>query len=160
MAAQQVHCALKVGTNHGSFQSPLAGYLPIESREAKFELCLPEAPRAVVLLFSGIGDQSRMFRRIMLARSLLQKRIGVLLITPPCYGERKPKDQWLHFLSSVESLLMQSMALNAETLVLLEWLRLFLPTTVLLGVCGLSWGGTMAACAGALWDGPIAITSE
>jgi len=55
-------------------------------------------------------------------------------------------------------LLMQSMALQTESLALLGWLRARLPGA-LLGVSGLSWGGTMAACAGAFFDGPIAITT-
>ena len=63
VAGQSVRCALKTGTNIGSFRSPLAHFLPPESQEAKFEACLPAAPRAVVVLFSSIGDQSRSFRR-------------------------------------------------------------------------------------------------
>ena len=50
------------------------------------------------------------------------------------------------------------LGLQAEALALLHWLRLSLPN-VLLGVSGLSWGGTMAACVGAVFDGPIAITT-
>jgi hypothetical protein len=143
----------------GSFRSPLAEFLPPESREAQFELLLPEGgqPKAVVVQFGGIGDQTLMFRRIMLARRLLDANIATVLIVAPLYGSRRPAGQRLHYIETVELLLMQTVSLQSEALVILSWLRQVAFPSALLGVSGLSWGGTNAACCGAMWDGPIAI---
>jgi hypothetical protein len=53
-------------------------------------------------------------------------------------------------------MLVQSAALQVESLALLAWARRTFPSA-LLGCSGISWGGSMAACVGLLFDGPIAI---
>ena len=146
---------------NGSFQSPLASFLPAESQMASFRVILPsdcESPKAMVVLFPGIGDQTFVYRRVMLAQALLNAHIGVVLMVPPLYASRRPAGQTLHYAKTVELLLMQTTALQSEALVVLSWLQRTWPTA-LLGTAGLSWGGTNAACCGAMWDGPIAITA-
>ena len=145
----------------GSFISPLAHYLPPESATARFRVLLPPGsnPKGVVILFPGIGDQSFIYRRVMLSRHLLAQNVAVVLIVPPMYQERRPQGQTLHFVTTVELLLLQTVALVAEALLVLSWLRSTAFPQALLGVAGLSWGGTCAACCGAMWDGPIAISS-
>ena len=146
----------------GTFRSPLADFLPQCAQRCSFELLMPRGirrPHAIVVLFSGIGDQTLVYRRVMLASALLEVGIGVVCIMPPLYGERRPAEQPLHYVETVELLLLQTVALQSEALRVLSWLRHEAYPDALLGVGGLSWGGTCAACVGAIWDGPIAIVS-
>ena len=153
--------SIKLEGNEGSFPSPLAKYLPAVSTTARFRLLLPAGgkPKGVVILFPGIGDQTFIFRRVMLSKYLLRSNIAVVLIVAPMYQNRRPPDQLLHFVATVELLLLQTVALVAEALLILSWLKHDAYPSALLGVAGLSWGGTCAACCGAMWDGPIAISS-
>lgn len=87
-------------TMSGSFSSPVAAFLPAESRDVPFTLLLPRGgpPRAVVLLLPGTADQTFLYRRLMFAPPLLNAGIACLIAQAPFYGERRPAGQVLHYL--------------------------------------------------------------
>ena len=153
---------LPAGAGDGSFPSPWAEYLPAESADVPFRLLLPAngaAPRAIVIVCPGTGDQTFAYREYMFAQPLLDAAgVGVLLLMPPHVGSRKPAAQSLHYVNTVEQYLIQSGASQIECLTALAWAQRAFPEA-LLGIAGLSWGGAMAACVGALWEGPVAITA-
>jgi dienelactone hydrolase len=144
----------------GTFRSPMANFLPVESAEVSFRMVLPPSslgpPHAFVVLLPGTGDQGFAYRQFMLAQPLLSAGIACVMATVPLYGTRRPPTQRLHFVPTVEQFMIQSAAVQMESLALLSWLRREHPSA-LLGVSGISWGGAMSAAVGLLWDGPIAI---
>jgi hypothetical protein len=145
-------------TVSGVFPSPFAAFLPAESHQVSFIVVMPPVapPKAIVLLLPGTADQSYLWRRIMFAQPLAQADVASILITAPLYSERRPAGQLLHFVDTVERFILQSCALQAESLVLLEWAQRTFPG-VSLACSGISWGASVAATVGMLWEGPIAI---
>lgn len=134
----------------GRFESPMASFLPAEARDCVFEMLVPQGPvRAVVVHFPGTGDQSYAFRRHALAAPLFSAGVASLLPMPAFYGSRRPQSQRLHYISTVADFCLQSGALIAEGLWLLDWAERQFPGA-LLCVTGLSWGGAMASCVGSV----------
>lgn len=135
----------------GEFPSPLASYLPEESKLCDFELLMPKdrQPWACVVQFPGTADQSYLFRKVMLGLPLLREGVASVLITPPFYGARRPKHQTLHYISTVAEFSHQSAGLLLEAMQILDWLREKFPHACL-GSTGISWGGAMASCLGFL----------
>mmetsp|Transcript_43725 Transcript_43725/g.81577 ORF Transcript_43725/g.81577 Transcript_43725/m.81577 type:complete len:383 (+) Transcript_43725:42-1190(+) len=135
----------------GTFPSPLASYLPEESKLCEFELLQPKnrQPWACVIQFPGTADQSYLFRKLTVASPLLQQGVASVLITPAFYGNRRPKQQILHYIDKVSDFCLQSEAVLLEALQVLDWLKMKFPNACL-GCTGISWGGAMASCMGFL----------
>ena len=113
----------------GHFPSPLASILPEESKLCELELLVPKdrQPWACVVQFPGTADQSYFFRKMMLAAPLLREGVASVLITPPFYGSRRPKQQILHYIDKVTDFCHQSESLLLEALQVLDWLRMKFP---------------------------------
>jgi len=145
---------------HATFESPLAHWLPEESKLAYFQLLLPKCQHSnnipVCILLSGTGEQSFWQRRELIARPLLKKRIGSLILMNPYYGLRKPAQQNGSRLLHVTDLLAMGGALITETNALMDWLhseRGLGP----FGLSGFSMGGLMACLSGTIARRPVAL---
>ena len=135
----------------GRFPSPLACFLPEESKLCEFELLVPKdrQPWACIVQFPGTADQSYLFRKMMLAAPLLREGVASVLMTPAYYGVRRPRNQTLHYIDKVSDFCHQSESLLLEACQVLDWLQMKFPQAQL-GCTGISWGGAMASCMGFL----------
>ena len=80
----------------GSFTSPAADWLPLESKIAQIEMirpakCNPATP--VFVHFAATGDETFLPRRMLLANALAEQGIASVLLMNPLYGVRRPKTQ-------------------------------------------------------------------
>eukprot|EP00928_Gymnodinium_smaydae_P096578 TRINITY_DN8562_c0_g3_i1.p1 TRINITY_DN8562_c0_g3~~TRINITY_DN8562_c0_g3_i1.p1 ORF type:complete len:366 (-),score=35.69 TRINITY_DN8562_c0_g3_i1:64-1161(-) len=133
----------------GHFETPFANMLPEECSKCTFELITPRSQHtwACMVHFPGTGDQSYAYRRHSLAVPLAKEGVASILVTAPFYGDRRPRAQWMHYVSTVERFAKQSGSLIMEGLTLLDWARSRFPAATL-GVTGLSWGGSMTIAVG------------
>jgi hypothetical protein len=134
----------------GWFTSPTPRLpLPPEARAAYFQMLLPPQPfsvprPAMCVHLAGTGDATFLGRRL-LARPLLEKNIGAVILQNPFYGARRPHWQSGTRLRSMTDQLMMNLATVEETRALLKWLRGEGFERV--GVTGYSMGGFMAGFA-------------
>jgi len=142
----------------GRFPSPAAvGPLPAASAEARFQLLLPSkaGPRPPVCLFlASSGDHGFGLRRF-LARPLLSRGVGALLLENPYYGSRRPPGQHGEALRTVADLLLMFRATAVEAVALLGWLLARGHPKV--GVSGYSMGGSLAAYTACFFPLPLAV---
>ena len=143
----------RVLVQEGHFPSPAAvGPLPAECAEARFQLLLPatdSGPLAPVCVFlAASGDHGYGLRRF-LARPLLSKGVGALLLENPYYGSRRPSGQQGEALRTVADLLLMFRATAVEAVAVMGWLLARGHPKV--GVCGYSMGGSMAAYSASLF---------
>ena len=145
----------------GSFVSPQHSNLPNESKLCKFKMvvpagcprpwhsgttCMAASPSGVVVLLPATGEQGSA-GRLSMARELANKNgLCCVIITAPFYGSRKPANQALHYIRSLEKYLIQSAAIIEEATMLLAWCAERWPG-VPLCLSGFSWGGAMASVA-------------
>ncbi|KAK9890149.1 hypothetical protein WA026_008955 [Henosepilachna vigintioctopunctata] len=148
----------------GSFTSPLALYMPSvitsDLKTAYFQLVLPlkwpvEGYKPVCIHLAGTGDHFFWRRRNIMAKPLLQKGIGSIILENPYYGLRKPEDQVRSSLRYVADIFVMGGCLVLECIALLNWCVQsgFGP----LGVTGISMGGHMASLAASNWPAPIVL---
>ncbi|XP_044766343.1 protein ABHD18 [Coccinella septempunctata] len=148
----------------GSFVSPLHLYMPSlitpEIRTAYFQMILPAKWtlsnfKPVCIHLAGTGDHFFWRRRNIMAKPLLQKGIGAIILENPYYGLRKPTEQTKSSLRYVSDIFIMGGCLVLECITLLNWcVQLGLGP---LGVTGISMGGHMASLAASNWPAPIVL---
>jgi len=160
-----------------SFETPVAKEfpeeLPHQSRNAYFQVVLPSSfassplndagfPNAaenypMVLQLPSTGDHYFLWRRIAMAKPLIQKHgIGSVILQIPYYGKRNPT--YLNGITRVKDLYIMGWGTIEEGRFLLHWLR-EKGMKGQLGVTGISLGAVMATMVGSVVDFPIAITT-
>lgn len=142
----------------GTFEAPLAGELPDESRTAHVELLLPPGKRAtevpIVVLLAATSEEG-FGRRRLFALPLLQKGFAVLSLENPFYGRRRPAGQIGPFVRTFADQFAMNFATVMEGRTLLAWLRREGWTKI--AVSGFSQGAMMAAFAAVTSDFPVAV---
>mmetsp|Transcript_30958 Transcript_30958/g.51289 ORF Transcript_30958/g.51289 Transcript_30958/m.51289 type:complete len:439 (+) Transcript_30958:304-1620(+) len=158
--------------DEGSFESPLATFLPPESRMVRF-LFVRAVPggkhmrtRGIYVHTAATGTCTYTERERGLAYPLLEHGIASILLIPPYNGKRSPTGQEKHYIDNVADYMLQSLAIVLEATALLRTLacssvrvrpsELYEAGMLPLGVTGLSWGGAMAACAALISRLPVA----
>lgn len=136
-----------------SFESPAPTPMPAECRTARVQIWTPaDDPRsAMCILLAATGDEGFLWRE-SLARRLLEKGIGSVILENPFYGSRRPRGQLGPVLRTVLDQFSMSTSMVDEARALLGWIR---DSGRLAGVSGFSQGGFMAAFAAALVDFPV-----
>ncbi|CAE7524228.1 Abhd18 [Symbiodinium natans] len=144
-----------------TFRSPQAGRLPEEAQDAHFLFVSPqeegkakirpweatrdpsdvERPSAIVVLLPATGEETA-DARAALAQELAKTSMCSLILTAPLYGDRKPKNQQMHYIRSVGMYLEQSTAIVEEAALAVRWCVHAWPG-VPICVSGYSWGGAM-----------------
>jgi pimeloyl-ACP methyl ester carboxylesterase len=140
----------------GYFETPSAFPMPPQARTAWFEMLLPPHSREVrppvVVHLAATGDQGYRHRR-RLAKKLVYRGIGSVILENPYYGKRTPRGQVGVAVRTVADQLMMNYATVLEAHALMNWLtERGHPAT---GVTGYSMGGFMSAYAAALYRAPI-----
>jgi len=142
----------------GELTSPLAEFLPRESRQTKFQVVLPEGqPRAVVVLAQGTADETFIYRRKTVAEPLARHGVACILPMAAYYGPRRPNGQRLWYLRTFCELVNQVYASSSEALVLLDWAHKQFPQA-LLGMSGMSMGAGVAYTVGAIARYDLAVS--
>jgi len=142
----------------GEFISPLAEFLPAESRTVRFQVVLPEGqPRAVMVMAQGTADETFMYRRKTVAEPLSRRGVACILPMAPYYGHRRAHGQRLWFLRTFGELVTQVYGSCSEALVLLDWAHKQFPQA-LLGMSGLSMGAGIAYTVGAVARYDLAVS--
>ena len=138
-----------------TFSSPAPTPMPDECRTARVAIWTPtRAPTgATCILLASTGDEGFRWRE-GLARRLLTKGIGSVILENPFYGSRRPRGQLGPILRTVVDQFAMSTAMVDEARALLGWIR---DAGHLPGVTGYSQGGFMAAFAAAFVDFPVAV---
>lgn len=120
-------------TTNGQFLSPLAEFLPKESKMAQFLLVEPSTPknsatvekddRVFVIMLPATGEMGK-GTRLSLARTLA-KEYGwsSVILTAAYYGKRKPSGQTLFFLETVRDLFFQAPAIFQEGAMLVSYFQ-------------------------------------
>jgi dienelactone hydrolase len=145
----------------GWFQSPTPELpLPPASRAAYVEMLLPSEPfseprPAMAVHLAGTGDATFAGRR-QIAKPLLDRGIGAVILENPYYGYRKPPEQFGTILRKVEDQIMMNLATVEEARAILDWLRR--EGFELLGTTGYSMGGFMSSFTAASMPYPVAAT--
>jgi dienelactone hydrolase len=145
----------------GWFQSPTPELpLPPATRSAYVEMLLPSEPfsdprPAMAVHLAGTGDATFAGRR-QIAKPLLDRGIGAVILENPFYGGRKPPEQTATILRKVEHQIMMNLATVQEARAILDWLRR--EGFELLGTTGYSMGGFMSSFAAASMPYPVAAT--
>lgn len=148
---------------NGKFRSPFAVHLPglvrPEVEDAYFQLVLPLKwvgdYKPICIHLAGTGDHFFWRRRNIMAKPLLKRGIGSIILENPYYGVRKPKDQIRSSVHYVSDIFVMGGCLILECLVLLNWCQQhgYGP----LGVSGISMGGHMASLAASNWPKPLVL---
>lgn len=141
----------------GYFPTPVGLPMPPEVRTAWFLMMLPPHdpanPPPVCIHLAATSDQGYGHRK-RLARILLRKGIGSVILENPYYGKRSPKSQFGVALHHLSDQLLMNLATIEEARGLATWLtRRGHPA---IGVTGYSMGGFMSAFTAALYPDPIA----
>ncbi len=138
----------------GTFKSPAASMLPLQTRRASVEFHEPlrDATGQVCLLLAATGEEGYPLRR-RLVGDLLSEGIGAVLLENPFYGSRRPQGQRFSLLRTVRDQFAMNTATVDEARALLRWIRDegFVP-----GASGYSQGGMMTSFGAALCDFPVA----
>ena len=129
-----------------TFLSPLRLELPPNVKLGHIRLILPPVQklRGLVLLTAATGEETYVGRERRFAKPLSKHGIGVLLLTVPFYGTRRPRGQVACYIRTVSEYMLQSLTTLLEGVSLLRWCRETFKSTPLL-VSGLSWGGGTSA---------------
>lgn len=152
-----------VRATHGEFLSPLAAFLPPESRTAHVLVVEPPAGkpvRGVVVHLAATGDEGFSMRRRLVADPLARRGYASVLLIIPMYGRRRPDGQHRYYARTVADMLAASAGCMVEGARLVAWARRHWPG-VPVGLTGVSYGGAMASGA-ALLDlepAPLALCS-
>ena len=139
----------------GTFASPIADRLPIQSRAASVELWSPPTgDRAVVVILPAWNEEG-FDRRRLLARPLVDLGVSSLLLEAPFYGGRRP-DAWssasVQPIRTVADFMLLGYSIVVEATALLREMR----SIGTPGVTGYSMGGSLAALTAALSPFPVA----
>eukprot|EP00977_Amphora_coffeiformis_P007026 scaffold1522_cov166-Amphora_coffeaeformis.AAC.4 len=161
-----------VMVTEGRFKSPVAEYLPTNSKTAIIHYITPRRRRlsndadVVVIMLPATGEMGKS-TRLALARTLA-KEYGwsSVILTAAYYGKRRPSGQHMFFLDTVQDLLFQSQAIIEEAALLAQYFMTRTTTTTTTTttatavvddgttsnttkVCftGFSYGAAMASCA-------------
>mmetsp|Transcript_19496 Transcript_19496/g.46216 ORF Transcript_19496/g.46216 Transcript_19496/m.46216 type:complete len:290 (+) Transcript_19496:259-1128(+) len=140
--------------------------LPKESMYSKFLLVEPlkkdkEAsktnngkPKVYVLMLPATGEMGASVRLNMAKTLAIEHGYSSVILTAPYYGERKPKNQTLFFLSSVRDILIQAQGIIEESAAVAVFLLKQSPNNTVL-FTGFSFGAAMSsiACSFALKAG-------
>lgn len=134
-----------------SFESPVAAYLPRESKEGKllFVWRTGDAPPDKIAIHLPVtGDQYYWYRK-QIALELLKHDVASVILMFPYYAARKPEGQHAHVLPSVSAFITQVCAGVMESVALASWAAAEYPgsRTVFTGV---SMGGSVANVAAIL----------
>ena len=145
-----------VTIQEGRFRSPFAQELPPEAAFAQFYLVKPkkdptivegkaESDKDVYIIMLPATGEKDILLRLLIAKQLAN-RYGwsSLLVTAPYYGDRKPKDQSLFFVNTVEDTFTQAWSIIQETTALTKYLLAKSPNS-LVCLTGFSFGAAMAA---------------
>ena len=137
---------LLVTTAH--FPSPLARFLPEESKNCRFYHVQPlevnKRKPIVLILLPGTGETGKR-ERLRMARQLADERgISSVIVTAPLYAARKPQRQRAFFVRTVEEIMFQGTAIMTEASALACY---FLELSPNHKIClsGFSWGAAMSA---------------
>jgi Alpha/beta hydrolase domain containing 18 len=121
----------KVSVREGQFESPLANFLPKESRNCRFYLVSPSADgrrssrsRSIssrsnsssvyIIMLPATGEMGK-GERLDMARQLARDHgWNSIIVTAPFYGTRRPPSQYLFFQDTLGDHLMQSQAIVRE----------------------------------------------
>lgn len=138
-----------------SFVSPAPTPMPDECRTARVQIWAPtsRAAGAMCVLLATTGEEG-FWSRQPLARRLLAKGIGSIILENPFYGSRRPQGQRGPVLRTVVDQFAMNTAMVDEARALLGWIR---ERGHIAGVTGYSQGGFMAAFAAALVDFPVVV---
>lgn len=136
-----------------SFASPAVTPMPDECRTARVQIWTPtnDCASPMCILLAATADEGFRWRET-LARRLLRKGIGSIILENPFYGSRRPRGQLGPVLRTVLDQFSMSTAMVDEARALLGWIR---DCGRVAGVSGYSLGGFMAAFAAALVDFPV-----
>lgn len=141
----------------GYFESPADVPMPAEVRTAWFLMILPPHdpahPPPVCIQLAATSDQGYT-HRTRLARALLRKGVGSIILENPYYGKRQPRAQFGVALRHFSDQLVMNLATIEEARALAHWLTRRGHSAV--GVTGYSMGGFMSAYTAALHPDPIA----
>lgn len=138
-----------------TFASPAPTPMPDECRTARVQIWNPEddAGSPMCVLLAATGDEGFLWRE-SLARRLLSKGVGSIVLENPFYGSRRPRGQLGPALRTVQDQFAMSTAMVDEARALLGWIR---DAGRIPGVTGFSQGGFMAAFAAELVDFPVVV---
>lgn len=140
----------------GTFTSPLAADLPKEAQTSSFLLVSPnddnyclndQDGKTFIIMLPATGEMQR-GTRLNMAQHLAQSpyRFSSIILDAPFYGDRKPPNQVMFFLTTVQNILLQSQAIVEESSLLSQYLlRQQDKNTVVF--TGFSYGAAMAAVA-------------
>lgn len=145
-----------VAVQRGTFQSPLATCLPVESRGAVVELraSAGREPRTLVIMLASTGEEGFWLRSVF-GGPLVEQGIATLSLENSFYGSRRPSGQKGPLLRTVHDQFAMNVATVQEARALARWALRHGYERVCL--TGFSQGGFMAAFAGALMEAPVAI---
>jgi hypothetical protein len=138
-----------------TFASPAPTPMPDECRTARVQIWTPtrDAAAPMCILLAATGDEGFRWRET-LARRLLAKGVGAMILENPYYGSRRPRGQLGPMVRTVVDQFAMSTAMVDEARALLGWIR---DSGRLAGVSGYSQGGFMAAFAAALVEFPVVV---
>lgn len=138
-----------------TFASPAPTPMPPECRIARVQIWTPtpDSSGAMCILLASTGDEGFRWRE-GLARRLLTKGIGSIILENPYYGSRRPRGQLGPVLRTVVDQFAMNTAMVDEARALLGWIR---DAGRIGGVTGYSQGGFMAAFAAAFVDFPVVV---
>ncbi|MEE2744474.1 MAG: alpha/beta hydrolase family protein [Bdellovibrionota bacterium] len=142
------------------FNGPFTKFLPEECHTGSFQLIRPlegKPLKGIVIHAASTGDSTFQVRKQLIAEPLLEKGIGSLILMIPFYGDRRPKDQKWHFIRSVSDFLINLGATLLEVSLLVDWVRKTFPD-LMVGITGISMGGGITGCAGAVTGGDLALS--
>ena len=134
----------------GRFLSPLAQHLPGDTNKyAYFYLVEPVKPltkKTMTIMCPATGEMGKRSRMPMAKRLASEQGCSSIILTAPYYGIRKPQDQTLWFINTVQDLLVQSLAIIAEASGLAA---LYAQQDYQICLTGFSWGGAMCSVSAA-----------
>lgn len=130
------------------FESPLAEFLPEESKTGYVMLVKPAAGmevKGVVVLLAATGDAGFSQRKKNVADKLAKSGIATLILEIAFYGRRRPEGQTRHYLREASLVPLQGAACSIEGALLVRYSREELYPGVPVCLAGTSFGGAMAA---------------
>jgi hypothetical protein len=138
-----------------TFESPAPTPMPAECRTARVQIWRPTrgCSGAMCILLAATGEEG-FWARQALARRLLVRGIGSIILENPFYGSRRPRGQRGPVLRTVLDQFAMNTATVDEARALLGWIR---AAGQVAGVTGFSQGGFMAAFAAAFVDFPVVV---
>ncbi|GMH35885.1 hypothetical protein BSKO_03753 [Bryopsis sp. KO-2023] len=162
---EQQEKGLKLGAavvDDVEFDSPLAEFLPLESKRGYVQFVRPanvplSSLKGIVIHIAATNDNTFAARRRWVADPLLRKGIASMLLMNATYGPRQPKDQWRSYPNTVSEYLVSLLANMVEAAGLVGAVRKEFPD-IPVGLTGISLGGSVASWATCICDGPLAVS--